>query len=187
MIPTITHTPRQALVLCIGLLIAVLLAGSFAFLTLPRFSSRALAASLQQAVGTTCVQAPTVAHCTAQDPERQGCAADAVTLGRPAPIIENGFTIGSVERRWSATCQSEWGRVFDTWIGSQVNMFVTIAGTTLFASPTFVNTHYRILYSSMVFAASPTQQLPAITGTLGIDGITKPPYATLPAIILPGK
>ena len=74
-------------------------------MTLPRFSPRAVAASLQQAVGTTCVQAPTREHCHNQDPQLRGCAADAVTLGQ-ANIVENGFTIGSVARRFLLKCHS---------------------------------------------------------------------------------
>lgn len=184
-----TNTPtrfsRHMLVGLGGIVIAVILATGLALLTIPRFSSHAFAATLQQAAGTTCVQAPTKEHCDNQDPELQGCAADAQTIGQ-ADIMENGFTIGRVERRWSAKCQSWWGRVFDNRIGSQANMFITVAGVTLSASPTFVSNQYRILYSSMVFDATPTQQVPAITGILSIDGITPDATATLPAIDVPG-
>ena len=166
------------------MLIAIMVAGGLALLPL---SSRVFAASLQQATGSTCTQSPTMEHCNNQDPELQGCAADAQTLGPPTAIVENGFTIGSVERRYSHTCQSWWGRVFDTRSGSQANMFLTVAGTTLSALPTFVGTRYRILYSSMVFDATPTQQVPAITGILEIDGIAKASAATIPAIIPPGN
>src|SRR5450755_2010567 len=181
-----TRLPRRMLVGLAGLLIAVILASGLAFITLPRFSPRAFAASLQQAAGTTCAQAPTMAHCNNQDPELQGCAADAQTIDQ-TDIKENGFTIGSVERRYSQRCHSWWGRVFDQRIGSQANMYITVAGTTLSAAPTFVGNHYRILYSPMVFDATQTQQVPAITDTLEIDGITKPPAATLPAITIPGN
>ena len=91
----ITRLPRHVLVGLAGLLIAVILASCLAFITLPRFSPRAFAASLQQAAGRTCAQAPTLAHCDHQDPELQGCAADAQTIDQ-ADIKENGFTIGSV-------------------------------------------------------------------------------------------
>jgi Protein of unknown function (DUF2690) len=187
MTPHITRIPRHVLIGSIGILIALLLAGGFALVTLPRFSPHVLAASLQQAMGATCVQAPTMEHCNTQDPELQGCATDAVTLGQPATIFENGIAIGSVERRWSAKCQSWWGRVFDHRIGSQANMSIAVAGSTLSAPPTFVSNQYRILYSAMVFDATPTQQVPAITGILEIDGIIKAPSATLPAITPPGK
>jgi hypothetical protein len=66
-------------------------------------------------------------------------------------------------------------------------MSITVAGTTLSASPTFVSNQYRILYSLMVFDATPTQQVPAITGILEIDGIAAAPSATLPAITPPGN
>lgn len=178
--------PQHILVGLGSILLAVILAGGLFLAVFPQISPRALAASLQQATGATCAQAPTMQHCNNQDPEVQGCATDAQTLGS-ADIQENGITIGRVERRWSARCQSWWGRVFDTRPGSQANMYITIAGATLFASPTFVGSQYRILYSSMIFDATPTQQVPAITGTLEIDGITTPPSATLPAITIPGN
>lgn len=149
-------------------------------------SSHAFAASLQQATGTSCVQAPSPAHCDNQDPEAQGCAADAVTVEQ-ANITENGFAIGSVERRFSHKCSSWWGRVFDNRIGSHANMFIGIAGSTTSASPTFVGNTYRILFSPMVFDAVPTQQVPAITGSLEIDGLTTAPSAILPAITIPGQ
>jgi hypothetical protein len=178
--------PRHVVVGLVGILIAVVVAGGITLFLLPRSSSNVFAATLQQAAGMTCAQTPTMANCNNQDPELQGCAADAQTLGQ-ADIKENGFTIGSVERRWSVKCQSWWGRVFDYRTGSQANMYITVDGTTLSAAPTFVSDQYRILYSSMIFDATPTQQVPAITGTLEIDGITTAPSATLPAITVPGN
>jgi hypothetical protein len=180
-------TSRNVLVGLGSILSAVILAGGFFLAVLPRMSPRALAASLQQATGSTCAQAPTMQHCNNQDPEVQGCAADAQTLSLPTYIMDNGVPIGKVERRWSAKCQSWWGRVFDLRAGSQANMFITIAGTQLSAAPTFVSSTYRILYSQMVFDATPTQQVPAITGTLGIHGGSQTASATLPAIDIPGK
>jgi hypothetical protein len=189
MTTNLPRLPRHVIVGLSGILIAVILAGGFALLILPQSSSNAFAATLQQATGTTCAQAPkpTAQLCNNQDPELQGCAADAVTLGPPVDIKENGFTIGSVERRWSAKCQSWWGRVFDNRPFSQANMYITVDGTTLSASPTFVSNQYRILYSDMVFDATSTQQVPAITGTLEIDGIITPPSATIPSIQIPAQ
>ena len=183
---TIPRFSRHLLVGLIGILISIILAGGFALLALSHVSSRTFAASLQHVMGMTCVQAPTMQHCNNQDPELQGCAADAQTIGQ-ANIVEKSVLIGSVERRYSQKCQSWWGRVFDNRLGSQANMSIAIAGTTLSAPPTFVSTQYRILYSSMAFDATPTQQVPAIIGTLEIDGITTPSSASLPAITVPGN
>ncbi|HEU5381887.1 MAG TPA: hypothetical protein VFV38_41225 [Ktedonobacteraceae bacterium] len=182
----VPHFPRHMVVGLSGILIAAIVAGSFAFFLLPR-SSNTFAATLQQTAGMTCAQAATMAHCNNQDLELQGCAEGAVTLVPSADIKENGVTIGSVERRWSARCQSWWGRVFDYRAGSQANMYIAIASTTLSAAPTFVSHQYRILYSFMIFDATPTQQVPAITGTLEVDGTAPLPSATLPAITVPGK
>lgn len=87
--------PRHVVVGLSGILIAVILAGGITLFLLPRSSSNAFAATLQQVAGMTCAQTPTMANCNNQDPELQGCAADAQTLGQ-ADIKENGFTIGSV-------------------------------------------------------------------------------------------
>lgn len=189
MLPTITpittfrsRLPR-GLLASLALLLALLLAASLALLLLSQFAPRVLAASLFQMAGTTCVQAPTIQHCANQDPQLQGCAADAQTLAQ-ADIVENGFVIGRVERRYSPHCHSWWGRVFDERVGSHANMFITIAGTTTSAAPTFVSTSLRILYSPMQFAAVPLQPIPAITGSLLIDGVSAPVSATLPAMIL---
>ncbi|GCE32055.1 hypothetical protein KDA_75390 [Dictyobacter alpinus] len=177
---------RRPLLLSAGsILLILLLAGGLSLVFALHGSPHAFAASLQQATGATCAQAPSTEHCNTQDPELQGCAADAQTLDQ-MNIVENGITIGSVERRWSARCQSWWGRVFDMRPYSQANMYIGVAGATLSASPTFVSNNYRILYSFMVFDATPNQPVPAITGTLEIDGITTPPSATLPTITIPG-
>ena len=180
----VPRLPRQVLVSISSILIAVLVAGSFTLFVSSRSLSNAFAATLQQAMATTCTQTPNMAHCNNQDPELQGCAVDAQTIEQ-ADIKENGITIGSVERRYSPKCQTWWGRVFDNRIGSQTNMYIAIAGTTLSASPTYVGNQYRILYSPMVFDAAVAQPGPAIIGTLEIDGITTAPSATLPAVTVP--
>jgi len=163
-------------------ILIILLGGGLLFVLLLHSSSHAFAAS-QQVAGASCVQAPSAAHCDNQDPQAQGCAADAMTVEQ-ANITENGFTIGSVERRFSQNCNSWWGRVFDNRVGSHHNMFIGIAGSTTSAPPTFVGNQFRILYSPMVFDATPTQQVPAITGSMEIDGLTAAPSATLPAITI---
>lgn len=179
-----TLTTQPIFVRVAGVLLTTALVVCLAVAFFLHGTSHAFAATLQQATGTTCAQAPSSAHCDNLDPEVQGCAADAQTIDQ-ADIKENGFVIGRVERRFSQVCNSWWGRVFDTRPDSQANMFITVNGTTLSASPTFVSGSYRILYSSMVFDASPTQTVPAITGTVEIDGITAAPSATLNAITIP--
>ena len=185
MITRLLRLPRSLLLGLSTLLISLILAGSMTLVLFSRPLPTTLAASLHQITGTTCAQAPSRAHCANQDPEVQGCAADARTIGQAATILEHGFPIGRVERRWSARCQSWWGRVFDLRMGSQAGMYITITSKMFFGSPTFVSPRYRIFYSPMVFDATPTQPIPAIAGALEIDGITTPPEATLPAIILP--
>lgn len=76
--------------------------------------------------------------------------------------------------------------MIDIRVGVHNIMYITIAGTTLSSAPTFVGNQYSILYSAMVFDATPTQQVPAITGSLLIDGNAPALSATLPAITPPG-
>lgn len=69
---------------------------------------------------------------------------------------------------------------------SQEDMAVTMDGATIFSSPpTFVGNKYRILYSFMIFDASTTRTVPAITGYLGV-GNGKQISATLQAIPVTG-
>ena len=171
-----------------SILFIVLLAGGLSLAFALHGSPHAFAAPLQSKTEGTCTQQPTMEHCNGQDPELQGCAADATTLGPPAALIdENGTSVGSIERRWSARCRSWWGRVFDTRPGSQEQMAVTMDGATIFSSPpTFVSNQYRILYSYMIFEASDTQTVPAVTGYVGA-GNGRLISATLPAITIPGN
>jgi Protein of unknown function (DUF2690) len=68
--------------------------------------------------------------CDFQDPAATGCDADAETL-QDAPIIavEGGqdVTLGSVELRWSPTCQTNWARVTSTSGASSTNHVLQVA------------------------------------------------------------
>lgn len=58
-----------------------------------------------------CASTPSFAQCDHQDPVAQGCAADATTR-EARPILYLGRTVGRLEQRHSARCESSWGRVF---------------------------------------------------------------------------
>jgi hypothetical protein len=49
------------------------------------------------------------------------------------------------------------------------------------ALPTFVSAQYRILYSPMIWDATPTQQPPLIVGAVEVGGAVPFPNATIPA------
>lgn len=172
-----------AIIGVISVVVTLLLVGGITLAFLFHHSPRAFAATIPTVL--TCAQSPSSEHCDGLDPQVQGCAADAQTLGQ-ADITQNGIVIGSVERRWSAKCQSWWGRLVDIRPGSKANMFVTVNGSTLSASAQFQNNNYSILYSRMVYTTTPSQPFPAITGELDSNGITTPPSATLPLIPPPG-
>jgi hypothetical protein len=167
---------RQMLIIVGNILIAIMVAGTLALIVLPRLSSHAFAAPRT----LLCVQAQTMETCNNQDPELQGCAADAQTIAQQ-DIVYAGVTIGSIERRYSPTCHTWWGRVFDDRIAAQGHLGMTIGATMLSAPPTFVSNQYRILYSSMIFGGTPTQQPPLVVGTVEVDGAVPFPNAIIPA------
>lgn len=162
----------------------IVLGGALLLAFLLYSPSRVFAASLQRIMGTTCVHAPSIANCNQQDPEVQGCAADARTIGQ-VDITKNGIVIGRVERRYSLKCNAWWGRVFDDRAGSQGKLSITMGGKTTLAVPTFVGKQYRILYSPMVFDATKFTAAPAITGSLQAGSSTASVSATLPTISVP--
>jgi hypothetical protein len=166
---------RPMLIIVGNMLIAILVASTLALVVLPRLSSHAFAASHL----VSCAQSPTMEVCNNQDPELQGCAADAQTTAQQA-IVYAGVTIGSVERRYSPICHSWWGRVFDDRIAAQGHLDITIGATMLSALPTFSSSQYRILYSSMIFDATPTQQPPLVVGAVEVDGAVPFPSALIP-------
>jgi hypothetical protein len=173
--------PQSTIVGLSGLILATLLAASVALLVSPNLLPHTALA----ATSPTCAQSPTAKHCNNQDPEKQGCAEDNAATILQADIVKNGVTVGRVERRFSLKCSSWWGRVLDYQQGSQAKMSISIAGGTPSPFPIFVGKSLRILYSPMVFDATPTQTVPAITGSLSINGI--PVSATIPAIVIPAK
>lgn len=70
------------------------------------------AASMQ----TTCATAPNTqkAHlCNGQDPIAQGCVPTAQTLQSANITDSTGLTIGRIDRRYSAQCNSYWARILD--------------------------------------------------------------------------
>lgn len=84
--------------------------------------SRLVAIPLAAALGAglLCVQVlPAVAagcyasSCNGDDPVQTGCSVNAVTVGQ-GPVVDwtTGKQIGTVQLRWSKTCQANWGRAY---------------------------------------------------------------------------
>jgi hypothetical protein len=154
-----------------SLVLALLLSSGIAVLLSTRSFSHALAAET-----ITCADEPTAAHCNGQDPQGQGCATpgDVRTVAQ-ADILAGGRTIGRVERRYSLSCHSWWGRVFDNSGTHAIN--ITIAGKS------YTNSFPGEIYSLMVFDP-PYASVPAITGTILLSAASADTTvsATLPAI-----
>src|SRR5216110_3493193 len=164
---------RKRLILS-GLLIVSILTGTFVLIG----SLRPFHASAASA--TTCVQAPTAEHCNNQDPIAQGCVADAQIRGDETIEYFN-VNIGDVQLRYSPSCQSWWGRVFDYRIAANTPLGLQVGGNPMVsAPPTFASNQYRILYSPMIFA----QTSPLVTGTVEVDGANPFPSTTFPAGLL---
>ncbi len=174
MLTFLKRLPQSTFIGLSGLIIAALLAASFALIVAPRLMPHIAHATTV----VTCAQERTAERCDKQDPEIQGCAADAQT-NAAANIGE----IGLVERRFSPTCRTWWGRVFDFRTGVKGGMIIGVAGIERAGPPDFVGNLYRIRYSLTVFDPQLTLTVPEVTGTL-IDGTTQV-SATIPAIPIP--
>ena len=166
-----TRNSRHTHVRMMSLLLALLLSSGIAVLLSVSLSPHVLAAA-----AITCAEQPTAAHCNGQDPEVQGCATpgDARTVAQ-ADILAGGQAIGRVERRYSLSCHSWWGRVFDYSGTHAIN--VTIAGKS------YADSFPGEIYSPMVFDP-PYTSVPAVTGTIILSAASADTTvsATLPEI-----
>ena len=91
--------------------------------------------------------------CTGTDPVVGGCSLDAQSFGPPHPIMLNGTVVGRAEIRYSALCNTYWGRGFTYLTGTSIAIFVANLGTSdaaTYLSPT------SEVYSNMVYATVPT-------------------------------
>lgn len=165
-----TRRSKKGEMVC--LLIALLLSSGMAVFLVPQLPFQAQAA----ATAFTCSEQPTAANCNGQDPEGQGCASpgDVRTVAQ-ADILAGGRAIGRVERRYSLSCHSWWGRVFDYSGTHTIN--VTIAGKS------YAGGFPGEIYSPMVFDP-PYASVPAVTGTIVLSAASSDTTvsATLPAI-----
>jgi hypothetical protein len=60
-----------------------------------------------------CYTNPNADNCNGVDPQASGCAADAITVPASNPEVTPIGTLGTVELRWSARCQTNWSRVYN--------------------------------------------------------------------------
>ena len=193
MFPTLRRTYRHALLA--GLIFLLLLAGMFA-LVFPLHGASSAFAAVLQAATTTCKQAPSYDHCDAKDPEKQGCASSARTTAQ-ALIVDQGRTVGRVERRYSSTCKSWWGRLFDFRPEPRSELYVFVdgrdrrgkeTGRGLESPPQFASVSYDILYGVMFFDAKSTYEAPRIAGVfMNMDEVTNGLSAVIPATPAPAK
>jgi hypothetical protein len=122
-----------------------------------------------------------------------------VTTAR-ALIVSHGVTLGRVERRFSKTCHTWWGRIFDLRSGSRGGLIVELeyevdskgdlSGFADSGSPQFVSASYNIFYGRMYFNATSPQQAPQIVGALSaqfVSGNPVGPQATVSSASVPTK
>jgi hypothetical protein len=89
----------------------------------PGFSSASVAHA-QTRTGPVPPQSPCIANpgeatCNDQDPVLQGCGVDAQTLAYKDIPDAQGEVVAIVQRRYSPTCHSEWGRILEAATRSQ--------------------------------------------------------------------
>ena len=119
MITRIRHsTPvlRTLYIVGITLITTLLLLVGSILLQFPGFSLVSFAHAQESkimAVQATslCMSEPTDQHCTNQDPMVQGCYKDAQTIAFIEVYNPQGMHLARVERRYSPTCRTEWGRI----------------------------------------------------------------------------
>ena len=110
-----------------------------------------------------CASDPTDQHCTNQDPMVQGCYKDAQTIAFIEMYNPNAIHLAGVERRYSPTCHTEWGRIIKYGNGKQP-IDISIANNTPRSSPG------NVVYSTMIFV--PILSIaPIIQGNISINGI----------------
>jgi hypothetical protein len=110
-----------------------------------------------------CLSEPTDQHCTNQDPMVQGCSQDAQTIAFIEVYDPHMVHIARVERRYSPTCHTEWGRIVKDGNGQQP---IQIA----IAKETSRSSLGKVLYSLMVFVPV-LGVAPIIRGDISINGI----------------
>jgi hypothetical protein len=110
-----------------------------------------------------CVSEPTDQNCTNQDPMVQGCYKDAQTIAFIEVYNPQTVHLARVERRYSPTCHTEWGRIVKDGNGQQpiqISIAKEIPRSSL----------GKVLYSMMVFVPV-LSAAPIIEGDIGINGI----------------
>lgn len=111
---------------------------------------------------TPCASNPTGPHCNNQDPMTQGCNRDARTLSYSEIRNQQGVLLATVQRRYSPTCSSEWGRVLASPNDHQPTS-ISIANHETRSSPG------PVVFSTMVFV--PNLSIASqIIGSVSING-----------------
>jgi hypothetical protein len=111
---------------------------------------------------TPCASTPTEEHCTGQDPMGEQCYRDAQTLSFIRIQDTQGRLLAIVQRRYSGTCHSEWGRII-AWGQEPVSIRIGTNTEVPSAGP--------IAFTTMEFVPD-LEHVSEITGKISINGIT---------------
>jgi hypothetical protein len=111
---------------------------------------------------TPCASQPTQAHCANQDPMVQQCYRDAQTLSFLRVLDQKNRLLAIVQRRYSSTCQSEWGRII-AYNSEPVSIAIGGSAPEASAGP--------IAFTGMLLVPD-LAHLSTITGAVSINGIT---------------
>jgi hypothetical protein len=107
-----------------------------------------------------CATTPNAQNCTNQDPVVQGCTKDAQTVAFKKIIDAQGNTLATLQRRYSPTCHSEWGRMTDD--GKQP--------LSIIVNKNVRSTKGKVVFSATVFIPN-LNVAPQIDGTVSTNGI----------------
>lgn len=159
------QTMRFLLLVFIVISMTLLLFVGTAACHIPPFPQTAFAHAMGTGQGSVqaqlrCASNPSAQTCTNQDPMVQGCDNDAVTVAFKTILDAQGNLLATVERRYSPTCHSEWGRITDN--GRQPLLIVV--------NTSIRSTRGNRAFSAMVFVPN-LGVAPEIDGTVSLNGI----------------
>jgi hypothetical protein len=176
-----THAFRALFLLGIALatVLPLFITAAFPVLGFSLLSSaHAMAAGKTAVTGqalSRCASQPSAQTCTNQDPVTQGCETDAQTLAFKDILDAKGNLLATIQRRYSPSCHSEWGRISDT-EKEPVQIVVNKQER---------STEGSVVYSVMVFVPN-LSVAPEIIGTVSLTGMN-PAHSGVPGLagILP--
>jgi Protein of unknown function (DUF2690) len=172
MIASIMNKTHTRLLLLLGVACVTMLALLMSTLAVFTPIASVHAMGLPSADPTLCVSAPTMAHCTNQDPMAQGCSRDAQTIAYEDFLDPStGNSLARAERRYSPKCHTYWGRIVEPVTGKRgLSIVVALNG----GPPQVSTTTGTEVFTQMVFLSCQTPQMARLVGAISLKNGENP-------------